>query len=72
MKDRLRLADRGYPGVDYFEAVDDGGGAFIVRLTRSYDPWVRAAWIDRTSALVRSDPPLLARTDPYLNSGSRS
>jgi hypothetical protein len=47
LKDRLLLADRGYPGVDYFEAVDDGGGAFIVRLTRSYDPWVRAAWIDR-------------------------
>jgi DNA invertase Pin-like site-specific DNA recombinase len=26
----------------------------------------------QASALVRSDPPLLARTDPYLNSGSRS
>lgn len=46
LKDRLLLADRGYPGVDYFEAVDEEGGAFIVRLTRSYDPWVRAAWID--------------------------
>jgi hypothetical protein len=46
LKDRLLLADRGYPGVDYFEAVDEAGGAFIVRLTRSYDPWVRAAWVD--------------------------
>jgi DDE family transposase len=46
LKDRLLLADRGYPGVDYFEAVDNEGGSFIVRLTRSYDPWVRAAWVD--------------------------
>ena len=46
LKDRLLLADRGYPSVPYFEAVRDQGGAFIIRLTRSYDPWVRAAWID--------------------------
>jgi hypothetical protein len=46
LKDRLLLADRGCPGVDYFEAIDEAGGAFIVRLTRSHDPWVRAAWID--------------------------
>ncbi len=44
---RLLLADRGYPSVPYFEAVDTAGGSFIVRLTRSYDPWVCAAWIDR-------------------------
>ena len=31
LTDRLLLADRGYPGVDYFEAVDEAGGAFIVR-----------------------------------------
>ena len=46
LRDRLLLADRGYPGVDYFEAVAAHGGSFIIRLTRSYDPWVRAAWID--------------------------
>lgn len=46
LKERLLLADRGYPGVDYFEAVDKEGGSFIVRLTRSYDPWVCAAWVD--------------------------
>jgi hypothetical protein len=45
LKDRLLLADRGYPDVDYFEAVDEDGGSFIVRLTRSHNPWVRAAWI---------------------------
>lgn len=43
---RLLLADRGYPSVDYFEAVTAHGGAFIVRLTRSYDPEVQAAWVD--------------------------
>ena len=43
---RLLLADRGYSSVDYFEAVTAHGGAFLVRLTRSYDPQVRAAWVD--------------------------
>jgi hypothetical protein len=46
LRDRLLLADRGYPGVDYFEAVAAHGGAFIIRLTRSYDPGVCAAWVD--------------------------
>lgn len=57
LKGRLLLADRGYPGVDYFEAVREHGGSFIVRLTRSHDPWVRAAWVDdkrvATPKLVR-------------------
>lgn len=46
LKDKLLLADRGYPGVPYFEAVREHGGSFIVRLTCSHNPWVRAAWID--------------------------
>ena len=46
LTDRLLLADRGYPGVPYFEAVREQGGSFIVRLTRSHDPWVRAAWVE--------------------------
>lgn len=46
LKGCLLLADRGYPAVDYFEAVDKEGGSFIVRLSRSHDPWVRAAWVD--------------------------
>jgi len=46
LTDRLLLADRGYPSVDYFEAVREHRGSFIVRLTRSHKPWVRAAWID--------------------------
>jgi hypothetical protein len=39
----LLLADRGYPTVPYFDAVAAAGGSFIVRLTSSYGPWVRAA-----------------------------
>ena len=46
LKDRLLLADRGYPSVDYFEAVREQGGAFIMRLSRGHDPWVRAAWVN--------------------------
>jgi hypothetical protein len=46
LKDRLLLADRGYPDVKYFEAVREQGGAFIIRLTRSHEPWVRAAWVN--------------------------
>jgi hypothetical protein len=34
----LLLADRGYPSAPYFEAVEAAGGAFIVRLSGSYDP----------------------------------
>jgi hypothetical protein len=41
--------------VDYFEAVTASGGAFIIRLTRLYDPWVRAAWIDGRRRRVPHD-----------------
>ena len=53
LKDRLLLADRGYAGVEYFEAVRAHGGAFIMRLSRSHDPWVRAAWVDGTPVALR-------------------
>jgi Transposase DDE domain len=46
LRGRLLLADRGYPGVDYFDAVTANDGAFVIRLTRAYDPQVCAAWID--------------------------
>ncbi len=49
---RLLRADRGYPSVAYFEAVAAHGGTFIVRLTRSYDPWVRTAWVGGHRATV--------------------
>jgi hypothetical protein len=38
--------------VPYFEAVREAGGAFIVRLTRSYDPWVRAVWVEGRRAAM--------------------
>jgi hypothetical protein len=43
---KLLLADRGYPSVSYFDAVRAHGGSFVMRLTTSHNPWVRAAWID--------------------------
>jgi hypothetical protein len=46
LKDRLLLADRGYPDIKYFQAVQEHGGSFIVRLSRSHDPWVQTAWIN--------------------------
>ena len=69
LRDQLLLADRGYPGVDYFEAVDAHGGAFIIRLTRTYDPEVRAAWVNgrrvRVSAGLRLSR-LLARSAGHV------
>jgi hypothetical protein len=43
LRDKLLLADRGYPSVGYFTAVDENNGSYIIRLTRSADPWVLAA-----------------------------
>ena len=56
------MADRGYPSVAYFEAVRAPGGFFIVRLTRTYDPWVCAAWVEGTRIAVPSRLPL----SPFL------
>lgn len=50
---RLLLADRGYPDIKYFDAVRQHGGSFLVRLSRSHDPWVRAAWIDGKRCTLR-------------------
>jgi hypothetical protein len=50
---RLLLADRGYPGTKYFEQVREHGGSFIVRLSRSHDPWVYAAWVDGNRVVLK-------------------
>jgi hypothetical protein len=42
LKDKLFLADRGYPSQPYLQALDTAGASFVVRLTRSFKPWVRA------------------------------
>lgn len=66
LRDRLLLADRGYPSVAYFSAVDDNEGSYIMRLTRSTDPWVLSGYVDgrrcsvhrpvRLSALIARHP----------------
>ena len=60
LKGRLLLADRGYPSTGYFDAVRQHGGSFIVRLSRSHDPLVRAAWLDGKRVTLRK-PTRLSR-----------
>jgi hypothetical protein len=81
LRDQLLLADRGYPGVDYFEAVDAHGGSFIIRLTRTYDPEVRAAWVNgrrvrvatglRLSRLLARNAGHVVDVDVAFSRGSR-
>ena len=44
LRNKLLLADRGYGSVPYFTALDEHEASFIIRLTRSYDPWVLVAY----------------------------
>lgn len=46
---KLLLADRGYPSVKYFDDLCRAGASFIIRLTRSYDPWVLAVFVNGKS-----------------------
>jgi hypothetical protein len=39
---KLLLADRGYPSRDFFSELDEAGAHFVMRLSRSYKPWVVA------------------------------
>ena len=43
LRDKLLLADRGYPSAVYFTAVDENNGSYVIRLSRSTDPFVLAA-----------------------------
>ena len=52
--DRLLLADRGYPSTEYLDKVREHGGSFIMRLSRSHDPWVCAAWLDSKRFALRA------------------
>lgn len=45
LTNKLLLADRGYPSVEYFEELCRAGASFIMRLTRSYMPWVLAVFV---------------------------
>lgn len=43
LRDKLLLADRGYPSAVYFSAVNEHNGSYVIRLSRSTDPFVLAA-----------------------------
>lgn len=45
LRDKLLLADRGYPSAVYFTAVNENNGSYVIRLSRSTDPFVLAASI---------------------------
>jgi hypothetical protein len=42
LNNKLLLADRGYPALPYFKALDQCGASFVMRLTRSWRPYVIA------------------------------
>ena len=52
MAGKLLLADRGYPSRPYFEALDAAGAHLVVRLTRSWSPWVLASRGDAGRGLL--------------------
>lgn len=60
LRNKLLLGDRGYPSVPYFEALEAHNASFIVRLTRSYDPWVLVAY-QGTRAFPLDKPVRLSR-----------
>jgi len=51
--------------------VDEEEGAFIVRLSRSHDPWVRAAWVQSELSSERVALPKPVRLSRFIaqNSG---
>lgn len=54
LRNKLLLADRGYGAVPYFAELTEHEASFIIRLTRSYDPWVLVVYInDKPRALRR-------------------
>lgn len=44
IRGKLLLGDRGYCSKSYFHEVDNHGGHFIIRVTKSFDIWVVAQW----------------------------
>ena len=60
LRGKLLVADRGYPSRPYFQALDDAGACFVVRLTRSWKPWV-VATADRGNRVPLGKPLPLAQ-----------
>lgn len=53
LRGKLLLADRGYCSADYFHAVHEHGGHFIIRVTKSFDLWVVAQWRGKRRHVLR-------------------
>ena len=58
LRDRLLLADRGYPSVDYFDELAAKGASFIIRLTRAFEPLVVAVASGGKLRALRRPAPL--------------
>lgn len=53
LQGKLLLADRGYCSADYFHAIHEHGGHFVIRVTKSFDLWVVAQWRGRRRHVLR-------------------
>lgn len=58
LRNKLLLADRGYPALPYFKDVDRCGGSFIMRLSRSWKPYVTAVYHRKRCSILRKPIPL--------------
>lgn len=46
LRGKLLLADRGYPSLKLFKQFDQNWVWFVMRLSGTFKPWVKAVWID--------------------------
>lgn len=46
LRGKLLLADRGYPSLRLFKQLNHGWIWFVMRLSGSFKPWVKAVWVD--------------------------
>ncbi|MFT7622828.1 MAG: hypothetical protein ACI9WU_002003, partial [Myxococcota bacterium] len=58
LRDKLLLADRGYPARPYFRALDAAGASFVMRLSRSWRPRVQAVYDNGRCGPVSPEVPL--------------
>ena len=56
LEGKLLLADRGYPSLAYFLELCDANASFVMRLSRTYKPWVTA--VHHANAVERPAQPL--------------
>lgn len=58
LTNKLLLADRGYPSREYFMELEQAGASFILRLSRSFKPYVRAVHGPDGAIQLRDPQPL--------------